>query len=114
VSVENLDGNGLADQPSIIYSFTDEDGDRQIRELSRSGRGQPDPSPGSVIARNSTKSDPSTRLPELELPGQRGLYRDDCGESIPAFTCADTDGCGQPVYVGSTCQSPTCERDWPS
>jgi len=108
VSVENLDGDGYADQPSIIYAF---DGGDEIREISRSGYGQPGPSPGEVIERNSTRSNPTEQLPELELPGRRGLKEDDCGEDIPVFACKD---CGHPVYVGRTCASPVCERDWPA
>jgi hypothetical protein len=111
VSVENLDGNGLADQPSIIYGFRNDNDDLEIRELSRAGYAKPGPSPGDVVERDSTTSDLSSRLPELELPGQRGLARDDCGDDIPAFYCED---CGHPKYVGRNCASPTCERDWPS
>jgi len=113
VSVENFDGNGLADQPSIIYSFESSDGDDiEIRELSRSGFGDPGPSPGDVLEREKTKSNPTDSLPELELPGQGGHARDDCGDDIPAFGCLGDDGCGKPVYVGRTCSNPTCERDW--
>lgn len=108
MSVDNFDGDGFADQPSIIYAF---DGGDQIRELSRSGYGELGPSPGDVIERESTKSDPTNRLPELPLPGSGGLNREDCGEDIPAFACSD---CGNPVYVGRTCGSPTCERCWAS
>jgi len=120
MSVENFDGDGLADQPSIIYSFeTDNFGDVEIRELARSGFGEVGPSPGDVIERETTTSDPTDSLPELELPGQDGLTREDCGENIPAFAClghdsADSAGCGKPVYVGRTCANPTCERDWPA
>ena len=115
MSVENLDGNGLADQPSIIYAFEKNENDEvEIRELSRSGFGSPGSSPGDVIERESTKSSPTIRLPELELPGRRGLWRDDCGDDIPAFACTSDDGCGSPVYVGRTCASPVCERDWPA
>lgn len=113
MSVENLDGDGFADQPSIIYSFqTDSDDDRQIRELARSGYAEVGPSPGDVLERETTKSDPTDRLPELDLPGQGGLARGDCGEDVPAFACAGDEGCGKPVYVGRTCANPTCERDW--
>lgn len=111
MSIENFDGNGFADQPSIIYSFDDGD---EIRELSRSGFGEPGSSPGDVLDRETTKSNPTDPLPELELPGQDGLARDDCGEDIPAFACAGDEGCGKPVYVGRTCANPTCERDWPA
>lgn len=141
MSVENFDGNGLADQPSIIYGFDDladtsglpdaaqallddthvehtDSEDIEIRELSRSGYGEIGPSPGDVIERDSTKSTLDTRLPRLELPGQGGLRFDDCGEDIPAFACLDGDGedegCGKPIYVGRTCASPTCARDWPA
>jgi len=108
MSVDNFDGDGFADQPSIIYAF---DGGDEIRELSRSGYGELGPSPGDVIKRESTKSDPTNRLPELPLPRSGGLNREDCGEDIPAFACSD---CGNPVYVGRTCGSPTCERCWAS
>ena len=142
MSVENFDGDGLADQPSIVYGFTHtattgglpgpaqallddtrtnhtepDDGDVEIRELSRSGWAKPGPSPGDVITRDSTQSSLDTRLPELDLPGSDDLYRDDCGEDIPAFACLGDDnheGCGKPVYVGRTCANPTCERDWPA
>lgn len=115
MSVEKCDGKGLADQPSIIYSFeTDDADDIQIRELARSGFGSPGPSPGDVIERESTKSSPTIRLPELELPGRRDLWRDDCGDDIPAFACSSDEGGGSPVYVGRTCASPVCERDWPA
>jgi len=111
VSVENFDGDGFADQPSIIYSFeTSDSGDVQIRELARSGYGDVGASPGDVRERETTKSDPTDSLPELDLPGQGGLARDDCGEDM--FACADDEGCGKPVYVGRTCANPTCERDW--
>jgi hypothetical protein len=111
VSVENLDGNGLADQPSIIYSFTDDTDDLHIKELSRSGFGEPGPSPGDVIDRETTKSTLNDRLPELPLPGQDGLQYDDCGEEIPAFACEE---CGSPIYVGRTCANPLCSLDWAS
>lgn len=140
MSVDRFDGNGLADQPSIIYGFDEtattgglpdsaqellddtegkhtEDADINIRELSRSGYGEIGPSPGDVIERESTKSTLDTRLPRLELPGQDGLKYDDCGEDIPAFACLDgegndDEGCGNPIYVGRSCASPSCERDW--
>jgi len=108
VSIEHFDGNGYADQPSIIYAF---DGGDKIREISRSGYGQPGPSPGDVIERDTTRSNPTEQLPELELPGRRGLKEDDCGEDIPVFACEE---CGHPKYVGRTCASPVCERDWPA
>jgi hypothetical protein len=115
VSVENFDGNGLADQPSLIYGFEkDDSGEVEIRELSRSGFGSPGPSPGDVIERDSTKSSLTERLPESELTGLRGLKYGDCGEDRPVFGCASDDGCGKPTYVGSTCASPVCERCWPS
>jgi hypothetical protein len=120
VSVENFDGNGLADQPSIIYSF-DNDGETEIREISRAGDldASTPHSPGDVIERESTKSDPTDGLPVLDLPGDDGLQQDDCGKDIPAFACLshdadDSDGCGKPVYVGRTCGSPACSRDWPA
>ena len=124
MSVENFDGNGFADQPSVIYSFDTDDG-REIRELVRSttadlsevAHGAELHRPGDVIARDTTKSSPTNSLPELDLPGQGGLVRDDCGKDIPAFACLGHDdtkseGCGKPVYVGRTCSNPTCERDW--
>jgi len=108
VSVENFDGDGTGDQPSIIYAF---DGGAQIRELCRSGYGERGPSPGDVIQRESTRSNPTDGLPELELPGGRGLKEDDCGEEIPVFACSQ---CGSPKYLGRCCGSPVCERDWPA
>ena len=113
MSVENFDGDGFADQPSIIYAFeADDSGDVEIRELARSGFGEVGASPGDVLERETTKSDPTDSLPELDLPGQGGLAQTDCGEDIPAFACADDEGCGKPVFVGRTCANPTCERDW--
>ena len=109
MSVENLDGNGFADQPSIIYGYTDDQDELHIKELSRSGYGEPGPSPGGVIDRETTKSTLDDRLPELPIPGQDGLQYDDCGEDIPAFACED---CGSPIYVGRTCGNPLCSRDW--
>lgn len=114
MSVENFNGDGFADQPSIIYAFN---GGDEIREISRSGFGSPGPSPGDVIVRESTKSSLTDRPPQLDLPGSGGLQRDDCGKDIPAFACLghdanDSEGCGKPVYVGRTCASPACERDW--
>lgn len=120
MSVENFDGSGFADQPSIIYGFeTDDADDVQIRELARSGFGDPGLSPGDVVERETTKSNLTDGLPELNLPGSDGLQGDDCGEDIPAFGCLghdadDSKGCGKPVYVGRTCGSPACERDWPA
>ena len=120
MSVDNFDGDGFADQPSIVYAFeSDDSGDVEIRELSRSGFGEVGPSPSDVIKRETTKSNPSERLPELELPGERGIRYDDCGEEIPAFACLgrdddDSAGCGNPVYVRRSCVSPVCERDWPA
>jgi len=141
VSVENFDGTGLSDQPGIVYGFTDTadtDGlpdyarsllssttvdhsaDVEIRELSRSGRGQPGPSRGDVVERDRTKSTLETRLPELDLPGQDGKKYDNCGDNIPAFACLnhpdnpESEGCGKPVYIGRSCASPTCSRDWPT
>ena len=43
MSVKNLEGDGYADQPSVIYSYPDGDGNEQIRELARSGFGSPVP-----------------------------------------------------------------------
>jgi hypothetical protein len=72
-----------------------------------------------VIERETTTSDPTDLLPELELPEEGGLARDDYDEDMPAFAClghdsTDSAGCGKPVYVGRTCTNPTCERDWPA
>ncbi|WP_139203668.1 hypothetical protein [Halorientalis persicus] len=114
MSVENFDGYGLADHLSIIYGYTDDYGELHIKELSRSGYGEPGPSPGDVIERELTKSTLDTRLPELDLPGEDGLARDDCGEDLPAFACASDEGCANTVYIGCSCSSPTCERDWPA
>lgn len=111
MSLANFDGDGYADQPSIIYKYPDGEGNEQIRELARSGYAEPGPSPGDVIERDSTKSDLSDRLPELPIPGRDGLQQPDCGDDIPAFGCSD---CGSPVYVGRTCGSPRCERCWAS
>jgi hypothetical protein len=114
MSVDNFDGNGLADQPSIIYGFDDtantgglpdiaqallddttvehtDSEDIEIRELSRSGYGEIGPSSGDVIERDSTKSTLDTRFPRLDLPAQDGLNRDDCGEDKSAFACLDSD-----------------------
>ncbi len=108
MSVENFAGHGDGDQPSIIYAF---DGGDEIREVVRSGYGEIGHSPGDVINRDSTRSTPTERLPELEIPGQRGLQRDDCGEDLPAFACEE---CGFPKYIGRTCGSPHCSRCWAS
>lgn len=108
MSVDNFDGDGTADQPSIIYAFDNGD---EIREVSRSGYGEVGPSPGDVIKRNSTRSNPTEPLPELELPGGRGLKEEDCGEEIPVFACSH---CGKPKYLGRCCASPVCKRDWPA
>ncbi|UPV75633.1 hypothetical protein M0R89_06095 [Halorussus limi] len=108
MSVDNFDSDGTGSQPSIIYAF---DGGDEIRELSRSGYGEAGPSPGDVLERESTRSNPTERLPELELPGSRGLKEDDCGEEIPVFACNQ---CGKPKYLGRCCASPVCERDWPA
>jgi hypothetical protein len=140
-SVENFDGPGLSDQPSVIYGYTDTastDGlpentrellkytkshasnndDLEIRELSRSGRGHPGPSPGDVLARDTTKSTLDTGLPELDLVGEEPPG-DTCGDPFPAFACLehdddDKDACGNQIFVGDTCASPTCERCWPA
>lgn len=115
MSVENFEGEGLADQPSIIYGFEkDDSGEVEIRELSRSGFGSPGMSPGEVIERDSTKSTLDDRLPESDLPGEGGLQQDDCGDDLPAYSCSSADGCGKPVFVGRTCGSPACERCWPA
>jgi hypothetical protein len=103
VSVDNFDSDGSGGQPSIIYAFDSGD---EIRELSRSGDFS-----GHVFERESTRSNPTNRLPELELPGSRGLKEDDCGEEIPVFACSE---CGKPKYLGRCCASPVCERDWPA
>ncbi len=143
MSVQNFDGDGFSDQPSVIYGFsdtastdgmpnsiqdilsytethhdTDDDDDIHIRELCRSGFAAPGPSPGDVIPRESTKSTLDTRLPELDLPGRGGMKYDTCGDAIPAFACLGHDddpesqGCGKPVFIGQSCASPSCERDW--
>ncbi|WP_338738961.1 hypothetical protein [Haloplanus salilacus] len=51
MSVENFDGNGFADQPLIIYGYTDDTDELHIKELSRSGCGEFSPSPGDVLHR---------------------------------------------------------------
>lgn len=106
MSVENFAGYGDGDQPSIIYAF---DGGDEIREVVRSGYGEIGHSPGDVIERTTTQSNPTGRLPELEIPGQRGVQRDDCGEDLPAFACEE---CGMPTYIGPTSGSPHCSRCW--
>jgi hypothetical protein len=88
-------------QSSLVYGF---DGGDEIRELYRAGRGE-------ILERESTKSDLSERLPELPIPGTDGLQQPDCGDEIPAFAC---ESCGNPVYVGRTCGSPSCSRCWAS
>lgn len=97
-------------QPGIIYAFDGDDGD-EIREIVRSGHGQMGHSPGDAIRRDDTQSNPTERLPQLDLPGRNGITRDACGEDIPAFACSS---CGSPKYAGNTCYSPGCERCWPA
>ena len=47
MSVENFDGHGYGDQPSIIYGFGAGDSNNaQVCELVRSGFGEAGPSPG--------------------------------------------------------------------
>jgi hypothetical protein len=91
----------MKSQPGIVYEW-----DGGLREVVRQHHGGL--SPGDVIERESTQSDPHAGLPELDVPG-RGDLGDHCGEDFPAFACED---CGHPVYVGRTCRSPTCERCW--
>lgn len=110
MSVENFDGDGLADQPSMIYGF-DRNGELEIRELSRSGFASPGASPGDVLSRESTKSTLTDRPPTGDLPGSPGLKLDDCGDSRPWGGCDD---CADTIYAGRTCGSPECERCWPS
>lgn len=82
MSVDNFDGNGLVDQPSIVYAFeTDDSGDVEVRELSRSGFGDPGPSPGNVIEPETTKSDSTDSPAELDFSGQNCPTRDNCSES---------------------------------
>jgi hypothetical protein len=97
VSAPTADG----EQSSIVYGFDSGD---EIRELYRAGRGE-------ILERGSTKSDLTDRLPELPIPGTDGLQQPDCGDEIPAFAC---ESCGNPVYVGRTCGSPSCSRCWAS
>jgi hypothetical protein len=99
MSVSSISAGG--GQSSLIYGF---DGGDEIRELYRAGRGE-------ILKRGSTKSDLSDCLPELPIPGTDGLQQPDCGDEIPAFACEE---CGNPVYVGRTCESPSCSRCWPS
>lgn len=116
MSRENFSGDGSADQPSIIYAYNATD---EICILSRStdgdlvdvAQGRALTRLGDVIERESTKSDPTNRLPKLEPPGSCGTKYDDCGKDIPAFACSD---CGYLVYVGHICGSPTCKRCWES
>jgi len=91
----------MSGQLSIIYEVDD-----GIREVTRSRSGGF--TPGDVIQRESTQSDPETGLPELDVPG-RGELGKWCGEDMPAFACED---CGNPVYIGNTCYSPRCSRCW--
>lgn len=105
MSAETFAGDGLSDQPSLIYSYDD---GNKIREISRSGHAEPGKSPGEIIKRSSTKSSPNDRLPQLSLPA-RDDPKPSCGDDIPAFACGD---CGNPVYVGNTCASPRCHRCW--
>lgn len=109
MSAGSFSGNGFADQPSVIYGYTDDSDKMHIREISRSGHGDLGASPGDVIERDSTNSNLENRLPELPLPGQDSRQYEDCGDDIPVFACED---CGSPVYVGRTCSSPLCSRDW--
>jgi len=97
------DGIWGSDQPSIIYAFDDDDGE-QIRELARDGS-------SAIRPRTSTQSEPTERLPKLDLPGNDGTQQDDCGDDLPAFFCTE---CGSPRYIGRTCYSPLCERCWPA
>jgi hypothetical protein len=94
MSVENFDGNGFADQPSIIYSLEkDDSGEVQIRELARSGFGQAGHSLGDVIERETTKSDPTDTLTELEFLGHgdyaRNNYRGCCRVSTHSAFSSD-------------------------
>jgi len=98
-----------SEQPSIIYEFEDSDsGEDRLVELQRGGSSL---RRGIGVERESSRSSPDTELPYLPIPGQGGVYRDDCGDDIPVFFCRN---CGNPVYVGSTCQMVSCERCWPS
>lgn len=104
-----------SDQPSIIYAY--DRGDK-IREIVRSTGSLTEAATtgntklrGDIVERDRTRSNPTERLPRLDLPGLDGLQRDDCGDDIPAFACED---CGHPVYVGRTCRCPRCERCWPA
>lgn len=120
MSVESFNGDGLPDQPSIVYGFEkDDDGEVEIRDLARSGFGEPGPLPGGVIERETIKSNLTLRAGPDGLPGSDRLQEDECGEDIPEFACLGHDadnsaGCGKPIYVGQTCSSPACERDWPT
>lgn len=87
MSVENFDGPGLSDQPSIIYGYTDDQEDLHIKELSRSGYGEPGPSPGEIIDRESTKSTLDTKHLEFLTFGQVGVQYDDNDQKIPAVAC---------------------------
>jgi len=62
VNVENFDGNGFADQPSIIYGYTADTDELHIKELSRSGCGEVSPSPGDALHRGLDASE----LPDSE------------------------------------------------
>ena len=104
-----MEADGLADKPSIVYGFDGSDEDIELREVVRSGYGEIGPSPGDVIARSRSQSDPDSGLPTGPLPCGDELASDDCGEDVPAFAC---NSCGSPTYVESTCGNPLCNRCW--
>lgn len=98
------------DQPNIVYGFVDADtGEERAVKLHRGGEGRPGPSPGDVTPLEAVPDRLDRRLPEVEIPGRRGLQQDDCGDDFPAFGCSS---CGSPLYVGRTCASPLCRRCW--
>jgi hypothetical protein len=66
VRINYFDVDGLEDQPSFIHSFErDDSGEVQIREPARSGFGEVGSSSSNVIKRETTTSDPTDSLPEL-------------------------------------------------
>lgn len=110
---DRFDDSGWpSDQPSIIYSVADNDGERQIKELARRGSGDASTPVrrGDVLDRESTRSSLDDGLPAGDLPGD-DEPGDDCGDEIPAFFCSE---CGKPTTVGRTCYSPGCDRCWPA
>ncbi|WP_340101777.1 hypothetical protein [Salinibaculum salinum] len=53
---------------ATVYGYIDDQDDLHIKELSRSGYGEPGPSPGDALERETTKSTLDDGLPELLIP----------------------------------------------